>query len=202
MNSFFVTDKEKIIKNALTCRGWTKAKKLRLLYDMVKKTRVIGGDILEIGSAFGRSCILLCLSSDKTVWSIDPHTGGRIFKEEGRDQNSFDEFLENLQKFNIKNIRVLKHTTEEVVKRRLIPSGVRFSLVFVDGMHTPDGVTVDFNFAYRKLLKGGIVIFDDYFGKKFQDYARTIDKLTAAERIDLHIDEKNGLVYFAKKTGE
>jgi predicted O-methyltransferase YrrM len=189
---------QNIVNKALTCRGWTQAKKLFLLYHLVKRTKKVKGDILEIGSAYGRSSILLCLSSKKTVWSIDPHTGGRVIIERKDRQNSYHEFLDNLKRFKIKNIRVLKYTTEEVIRRGLIPSSVKFSLVFIDGLHTPKGVTIDFNLAYPKLQKGGIMVLDDYFGNIFQDYARAIDKLVSITGINLQRDKENGVVYFEK----
>lgn len=180
----------------MSCKGWLKPKKLSLLHDLLKKTDNLEGDILEIGSAFGRSTILLCLSSDKMLWSIDPHTGGRIFIERNENQNSFAEFRANLDRFNIKNIRILKHTTEEVIKKKLIPEQIRFSFIFVDGLHTPEGVKIDFELVCRTLQKGGIVVFDDYFGPEFQDYARAVDRLVEAKGIELQIDKVNKLVYF------
>lgn len=199
MKPSFSENKKEIIAKALTCKGWTKAKKLSLIYDLAKKTAAVRGDILEIGSAFGRSTVLLSLSSGKRLWSIDPHTGGRVFIERNENQDSFAEFKENLKKFDIKNIKILKHTTEEVIKKRLIPWWVGFSLIFIDGLHTPEGVTIDFNLAWKKLRRGGIVVFDDYFGKEFADYARTIDRCVEEKGIDIKVDEKNGLVYFEKK---
>jgi predicted O-methyltransferase YrrM len=83
-----------------------------------------------------------------------------------------------------------------VIKKKLIPGQVRFSFIFVDGLHTPEGVTIDFDLASRTLHKGGIVVFDDYFGPEFQDYARAIDRLVEAKGIELQIDKANKLVYF------
>ncbi len=64
------------IRKALTCKGWMDNPKLGLLYDLARRSARIPGDILEIGSAWGRSTVLLCLASKKKVCSVDPHTGG------------------------------------------------------------------------------------------------------------------------------
>lgn len=165
MLPFSATKKNKLILKALSCKGWTNYERLSLLYDLLIKTKKIKGDILEIGSAFGRSTVLLGLASKKMIWSIDPHTGGRAYIEKNENQDSFKEFSSSLKKYKIKNIKILKHTTKEVIEKGLIPKDVRFSLVFIDGLHTPKGVTIDFNLACGRLRNGGIAVFDDYFEK-------------------------------------
>jgi len=198
MIPFLFYSRERIIKRALTCRGWTNYNRLSLLYDLVKETSGIKGDILEIGSAFGRSTVLFGLSSNKKVWSIDPHTGGRYFIERNENQDSFEEFKSNLNLFKIKNIEILKYTTEEVIKNELIPTQVRFSLVFIDGLHTKKGVTIDFQLAYQKINIGGIIIFDDYFKNGIEDYKEAIDTLVAENNITLNKDPGNNMVFFKK----
>lgn len=196
MVSFFVYKKKKVISKALSCKGWTTYKKLSLLYDLVEKTKTVNGDILEIGSAFGRSTVLFGLSSKKKIWSIDPHSGGIYFIERNENQNSFEEFTSNLRRFKIKNIVILKHSTKEVIDKKLIPDDVQFSLVFIDGLHTPEGVTLDFELSYPLLQKGGFMVFDDYFEKKVKDYADTIDHIIQKKNITLSKDRECRLVFF------
>jgi predicted O-methyltransferase YrrM len=196
--SFFET-KEKVISKALSCKGWTNRKKLLFLYNLVKQTKNVKGDILEIGSAFGRSTVLFGLSSRKKIWSIDPHSGGLAYIEKNQDQNSFEEFSSNLKRFNLKNIAILKHTTKEVIDKKLIPDDVPFSLVFIDGLHTPEGVTLDFELSYPLLQRGGVMAFDDYFVEKVKDYADTIDRLVQKKNIRLSKDNECKLVFFRKE---
>jgi len=188
------------IDKALSCKGWTGEHKLSVLFDLVKETEYLNGDILEIGSAWGRSSVLLGLASKKLIWSIDPHTGGLAYIQKGEDQNSFDEFLRNLEKHGISSrVQILKHTTKEVVRQNLIAMTTKFSFVFIDGLHTSAGVQMDFEFSYERLVQAGVMVFDDYFEPSVQDYAEMIDRLVQVKAIELIKDEKSRLVWFFKQ---
>jgi predicted O-methyltransferase YrrM len=194
-----LTDKKTIIFQALACKGWTDENKLSKLFDLARETEHLDGDILEIGSAWGRSTVLLGLASKKEIWSIDPHTGGIAYIRRGEDQNSFDEFLRNISVHGIsEKVVVLKNTTQEVVDLNLMPSSVRFSLIFIDGLHTPEGVQKDFGLAYSRLIRSGVMVFDDYFEPTVRDYAVMIDMIAYRNRVELIKDEQSNLVYFYK----
>lgn len=170
--------KKPAIKRALCCQGWTSDKKLSVLYDIALRTNLLEGDILEIGSAWGRSAVLLGHASSKHIWSIDPHTGGRAYIERGEVQESFEIFKSNLTKNKLdKRVMILKYTTEEVIAKKLLPDSLRFSMVFIDGLHTARGVEIDFDLAFQRLIPGGVMVFDDYFQKTIPDYTMMIDTL-------------------------
>ena len=187
------------VRRAMICRGWTEKRKLNLLYRLARETESKEGDILEIGSAWGRSTVLLGHASHKRIWSIDPHTGGKAYVDRGELQDSYSAFLENLGANGLlERIRVLKHTTEEVVAGRMIPDGCMFSLVFIDGMHTPEAVELDFSMSYERVSAGGVVIFDDYFQESIADYSASIDKITGRAGARLVKNRRTGLVYLYK----
>jgi len=190
--------KRKTIRKALSVQGWTDKKKLELLFDLCAKTRNIEGDILEIGSAWGRSAILLGLSSTKKIYSIDPHSGGLSFLKKGMDQNSYDEFIENLKKFSLltKTI-VYKKTTYEVLSERSLQDKC-FSLIHIDGLHTAEAVEIDFNFSFPKLNKGGVMIFDDYFENSVIEMRNKINELAFRKKVQLRSDPEVGYTYFFK----
>jgi len=191
--------KGKTISRALKCKGWTNENKLSILYDLAQKTDKLNGDVLEIGSAWGRSTVLLGLSTTKKIWSIDPHTGGIAYIRRGEEQNSFEEFKKNLKINMIEDkVIVLRNTTSEVEINELIPGEVKFSLVFIDGLHTKEGVEIDFNYAYKRLVDSGIMIFDDYFETSLKDYGEMIDKLISDNRLVLVKDIQSRIVYFKK----
>lgn len=191
--------KQRAIEVALSCKGFTSETKLSSLFDLAVKTDCYDGDILEIGSAWGRSTVLLGFASRKLIWSIDPHTGGRAYIERGEDQNSFDEFVENLEKYRFSyRVRVLRNTTREVAEHALMPASAKFSLVFIDGLHSHEGVETDFKFSYSRLVSSGVMIFDDYYEPSVSDYAEMIDRLVRANSIDLIKDKKSRLVWFFK----
>jgi predicted O-methyltransferase YrrM len=183
----------------MTCKGWCDEGKLSLLFDLAAKTRGIAGDVLEIGSAWGRSTVVLCKASRKTVWSIDPHTGGIGVLRKGETQDSYAEFIANLRRCGVaSHTRVLKHTTTEVVEQGIIPQAVRFSLVFIDGMHTAEAVRTDFSFACSRLTPGGVVVFDDYYEKSVSDYREAIDELIRDNSLTLIESRSVNLVHFVK----
>jgi predicted O-methyltransferase YrrM len=187
------------IGRSLACKGWTDERKLSVLFDLAKKAERLDGDILEIGSAWGRSTVLLGLSSHKTIWSIDPHTGGLASIKTGEPQNSYDEFIRNLAKNGILDrVRIVRNTTQNVVSKNLIPREVRFAFVFIDGLHTAEGVQVDFNYSYDRLATGAVMIFDDYYEPSVQDYSSMIDSLLKNKKITAIKDDEAKLIYFYK----
>jgi len=191
--------KKAAIKHALCCQGWTSKKKLSVLFQIASQVRMLEGDILEIGSAWGRSAVLLGYASTKHIWSIDPHTGGRAFIERGEMQNSFEIFKANLAKNELdERVKILKCTTEEVVEKKLLPASLRFSMVFIDGLHTGRGVEMDFGLAFQRLVPGGIMAFDDYFEDSIPDYTEMIDAMVLRHGLALIKDEDSGLAYFEK----
>lgn len=194
-----ISKKQRAIRRALVCKGWTNEPKLSRMFDLVQATEHLNGDILEIGSAWGRSTVLLGLASEKSIWSIDPHTGGLAYIRKGENQDSFKEFLRNIEKYGIsKKVRILKNTTREVLDQALIPDATEFSLVFIDGLHTPEAVQIDFELSYPRLVKSGVMVFDDYFEPSVRDYAEMIDRLVQANAISLIKDAQSRLVWFFK----
>jgi predicted O-methyltransferase YrrM len=184
---------------ALSVKGWTSVAKLSMLRDLLDRTNNLPGDILEIGSAWGRSTILLGLSSDKIIWSIDPHTGGRAFLEKGEEQNSYGDFIRNLDYAGIRSkVNILRYTTEAVVANGLMPKNTQVSFAFIDGLHTPDAVELDYYFAFSRLVVDGIMVFDDYFEPTVSDYAKKIDELTEKSTLHLVKDQVSKLVYVLK----
>lgn len=191
--------KRSAIKSALHCQGWTCEKKLSVLYDIAYRTNTLEGDILEIGSAWGRSAVLLGHASRKLIWSIDPHTGGRAYIERGEVQNSFEIFKANLARNGLdERVKILMYTTEEVIEKKLLPDSSRFSMIFIDGLHTARGVEIDFEMAFKRLVQGGVMVFDDYFEVSVPDYAEMIDALVIRYGLDLIKDEDSRLVCFEK----
>lgn len=191
--------KKRAITEGLRCQGWTSLQKLSLLHDLVAETDSLDGDILEIGSAWGRSAVLLGHASEKRIWSIDPHTGGRAFIERGEKQNSFDIFKENLARNKlVDRVRILKHTTAEVMENGLLSATQKFSLIFIDGLHSAEGVELDFRLAFEMLVPDGIMAFDDYAEESIPDYTQMIDALMLMHKLVLIKDAVSGLVYFRK----
>lgn len=191
--------KRKAIRAALKCEGWTSNAKLSFLYDMVKRTCPLEGDILEIGSAWGRSSVVLGYACNKKIWSIDPHTGGRAFIEKGVVLDTFETFKNNIRENGLsERVVILKHTTSDAMAMNLIPASQRYAFVFIDGLHTAEGVALDFALSYEKLAKNGVMVFDDYYEKSIPDYTEMIDSIASKNKLELHTNRNSRLVYFVK----
>jgi predicted O-methyltransferase YrrM len=191
--------KQLAISQSLTCKGWTNKRKLGLLYDLSRKIQDLDGDILEIGSAWGRSTILLGKASHKMIWSIDPHTGGLAYINQGQNQDSFNEFKNNITKHGLVNrVHILKLKTHEVMDQQIVPEHTRFAMIFIDGLHTAEGVQIDFDFSFGYLLSKGIMIFDDYFEPSVQDYTDRINELISKHKLYLIKNPDVGLCWYQK----
>lgn len=188
--------KRRAIGRAMTCQGWTNKAKLGLLWDIAKEAQHRDGDVLEIGSAWGRSTVLLAHACSKTIWSIDPHVGGLIYQDRQEKQNSYQDLLNNLRRFNLQDqVRCLKATTQQVIDQQLMPQDQRLSMAFIDGLHTPEAVRVDWHFTQPRMTPGAIIVFDDYFEYTLPEYAAAIDELVAQHQGALRKDERANLAY-------
>lgn len=134
------------------------------------------GPILEVGSAFGLSTILLASAGGELV-SVDPHTGEGCTQPE----DSHDEFRRNLERFGLAGrVAVHRMTSREAARRY---EGPALGLVYVDGLHTYEGVRRDIADWLPFVEPGGLVVFDDYANPDWPGVARAVDE--AAERGDL-----------------
>ncbi len=192
---FSLSKKTRIITRAITCRGYTDNKKLSRLYDLVQQTKNVIGDIVEIGSAWGRSTVLFGLSTRKKIFSIDPHTGAENDVKE--DFDSYPEFLLNINRFHLDNrVKSFKATTQEISDLKLLPDNILASLIFIDGLHTSEGIKIDLNFSLPLLSPGGIMVFDDFFEPSVMDYSNEIVHFVNEIKVDLVRDTECKLVWF------
>ena len=183
---------KKTIDEALGVAGYTDRGKLELLYNLCRETGQIEGDVLEIGSAYGRSTIVLA-SSGRKIWSIDPHTG-EDYGDRKIGGDSYVGFVGNLRKHGISDrVVALRATTESAAA--LIPSEIVFSLVYIDGLHTAEAVKIDLDFSFKRTRQNGIIVLDDYFEQSVPDYRKEIDGFIKAENVNLI---KDCMVWFRK----
>jgi predicted O-methyltransferase YrrM len=122
-----------------------------------------GGDVLEIGSAYGYSTCALALVA-KSVTAVDPHTG----------HGSYYELQANLNAYGVAHkVKIVQQRSQEALPSLtghdgwVKPAGTAassggFDLVWIDGDHTAEVVEHDVAWA-RKLLKpGGVIACHDY----------------------------------------
>jgi predicted O-methyltransferase YrrM len=116
--------------------------------------------IIEIGSYIGESTMIF---SDrfKEVVSVDPYINDYDLNDDACHHASFDkvysQFIKNTLSIpNIKSIRETSQNAFSILKEQ------QFDMVYIDGLHTFEGVSYDIS-NYKTLIKsGGFICGHDY----------------------------------------
>lgn len=101
-----------------------------------------GGVIVEVGTGEGGTAIELYNSSTSSVCTIDPYSPS-----------------DTELNLDINGISYIRKSSEEAAK---LWSGMPIDLLFIDGRHDFESLTIDILSWTPKLASDGIVIFDDY----------------------------------------
>jgi len=120
--------------------------------------------LCEIGSFCGKSTISIAKALVKhnvgTLYAVDWHEGSPSLPGFGTKdyKTTYNEYLENIEKFSVQDkIRTIKKKSEESVND--VPNEIHF--LWIDGLHTYDGVKADFTNYEGKLVRGGFLLFHD-----------------------------------------
>ena len=118
------------------------------LLDLIKRIKRKDLVIVEIGSAYGESAeVFLSTGKVKQVICVDP------WRDSEREP-FFDKRFENEPR-----IKKVRGASEEVAKR--FPDN-RYDLIYIDAIHTKEGVLRDIKNYQRTLKKGGWIGGHDY----------------------------------------
>lgn len=108
-----------------------------------------GGDVLEIGTAYGYSTVALALVANQ-VTAVDPHL----------THASYGDVLANLKAYGV-TATVLRDYSQ-IALPALLRAGMRYDLVWIDGDHTAEGVEHDVVWALKLLKPGGVLACHDW----------------------------------------
>ncbi len=147
--------------------GWLKISDARLLYAMAHHGPGRGA-IVEIGSAWGKSTIALARGSKRArrepVHAIDPHTGDPWYLAEtstdGESFSSLAGFRDNIRRFQVEDwvIPIVATSMEAAETADIGP----IRLLYIDGLHTYEGISADIETWVPRVIPGGLIVFDDY----------------------------------------
>ena len=120
---------------------------------------------LEIGTFFGANLLSVELSygqhPDSKLHCIDPWEDYDEYSEYKNIQSEiYETFLENVENSGKKD-KIIVHrgySHNEIIKFE----DNSFDIIYIDGNHEPEYVLEDAVLSFRKLKKGGVMIFDDY----------------------------------------
>ena len=133
------------------------------------------GPLLEIGSFCGKSSIYLGLAAkekNQVVFTIDHHKGSEEHQlnEEYFDPEIYDESLNSVNTFPLflKNIRIFD-LEDSVIP--IVSSSARVAkgwnknlgMVFVDGSHSLESATLDYESWGSHIKNGGALVIHDIF---------------------------------------
>jgi predicted O-methyltransferase YrrM len=117
------------------------------------------GPIVELGSAEGLSTIILA-STGRDVTTVDTHDGRGMTAP--RETEAL--LRSNLMKFGAANVTPLTMTTAQAAE---LFDGPSPDLIYVDALHTREGVEADIDAWLPHLQDGGLLLFDDYADPRF-----------------------------------
>jgi GT2 family glycosyltransferase/predicted O-methyltransferase YrrM len=164
--------------------GWLPVGDARLLYALAHHGPGRGA-IVEIGSAWGKSTIFLASGSKQAgrekVFAIDPHSRDPWYlRRHGLTEfSSLAAFQRNIHRFCVGDWVVPVVSTSTEAARTLQCGPIR--LLFIDGLHTYEGVKADIEDWVPRVIPGGIIVFDDYLSER-EDVGvrRAADELVAS----------------------
>ena len=211
--------------------GWLEPSDARLLYTLARRGPGDGA-IVEIGSAWGRSTIILATGSKRArrekVHAIDPHTGqGQsaqsrppeedwyprrsrglhtkfkapetlwyLEREFLAEKGSLPGFEHNIRRFGVEDWVIPVVALSGDAAGSLDTGPIR--LLYIDGLHTYEGVKADIADWTPRVAPGGIVVFDDYY-KEGVGVRRAVDELLGSGTVEPTLRRAHQLVWTVKK---
>ncbi len=120
---------------------------------------------LEIGAFFGANLLSVANTygkhAESKLYCVDPWEDYNDYPEyKGRQESTYSTFLENVENSGVKERIVINRGYSNIE----VPTfeDEFFDMIYIDGNHEPEYVLEDAVLCFRKLKRGGIMIFDDY----------------------------------------
>jgi O-methyltransferase len=138
-------------------------KRFFTIYTILQQLKNINADILDLGCMRGGVGMMMSkINLNGNTYLIDTFSG---FKEEEKYHKkdifvftSISEIEKNIKKLNLKKIYILKQKFPNTSKLKSIK---KLKLCHID-VNTYRSTKKSYNYVKKKLIKGGIIIFDDY----------------------------------------
>jgi predicted O-methyltransferase YrrM len=111
-----------------------------------------GRAVLEVGSAFGFSAVLMALAGAESVTAIDPHDW---------IPQSFEVMLANLGSYGVTGRVQVVRERSQVTLPVLAGERAAFGLVFIDGDHSAAAVRHDIGWGLKLTAPGGVLAVHD-----------------------------------------
>lgn len=156
---------------------------------------------LEIGAYYGANVISFAQSHyaqhpTSEIHCIDPWVDYDDYDEyKGQQTSIFETFKRNLVNNKLEDkIRYHRGFSSDMIPTF---TDEYFDIIYIDGNHEPQYIVEDAVLSFRKLKKGGYMIFDDY---GWRDASKGIDAFLSAyaKCIDIIMPNHNTQVFIKK----
>lgn len=159
--------------------------------------RVVGNNHLaiEVGSNYGASAAALCGYFEMVV-CVDAwyrKLGSNKYDLNQLDFGRLTGFYDTVKRYKLNVIPVL--STSDA----LVHLGIEASLVFIDGEHSAEGVTLDIENTDRCLMTGGLMALHDYH-KSWNEVVLAVDgSKILKEKYRVFEKREDGMICFRKE---
>jgi len=138
------------------------------------------------------------LEGDHRLWTIDHFRGSPEQQERGRSKYTckgglwiYPELLENVVRCGVQDKVIILPLASELAAQ-VVPE--KFSFIFIDGLHTYEGVSSDWRLWSPHLEVGGVCLFHDSSRPQIKSF---IDELQLCESLEV-IDKIMTIIAFRK----
>jgi predicted O-methyltransferase YrrM len=144
------------------------------LYEIAKEASMLG-PCLEIGSYCGKSTVYLgnaCKEQNSTLFSIDHHSGSEeqqpgeeyfdpdLYNEATGRIDTFNEFRKTIEAAGLEDTVVPMVCRSDIAARKW---ATPLSLVFIDGGHSFEAASTDYNLWASHIVQDGYLLIHDIF---------------------------------------
>ena len=153
--------------NFLEIKGWLAPDSAIIISSLSKIQNELGvrGSVGEIGVHHGKLFLLLhlMLNEGERSFAVDVFENQDLnLDKSGR--GSYEVFTKNLLKYgNPKLVDVFSNSSLNLSPDDIISKSGKVRILSIDGGHTPEVTLNDFKLGESILVKGGVIILDDYF---------------------------------------
>ena len=122
---------------------------------------------LEIGASEGHSVAYVhaLLNGNVRITAVDPFTDW-VETPGANMSDVFKTFVANIEAIGATNVvRILKGRSIDHLPK-LVDAGEQFDIIYIDGSHAIPDVLIDAVLSWRLLVRGGLMIFDDYWYRR------------------------------------
>lgn len=128
--------------------------------------------VLEVGSFMGLSAWAMAITA-KDVLCLDTFRAATDGQRQTEELTTLDAFKKATARFS--NVQYLVMSSEQAHAH--IPDVLKFDMIFIDAMHTYDGVKGDIERWWPRLVPGGIFAMHDYGHHDFPGVKQAADEL-------------------------